>query len=81
MSISVAEVKQGMKVARALARFAYNADHDEFAEAVYHRKRDSYTLEKFRLMQDNLLHYIGSLGDVYLEAFVTAALDRLARVG
>lgn len=81
MSISVTEVKQGAKVAKALMRFAYNADHDEFAEAVYGRKRDSYTLEKFKLMQDSLTSYLGALDEAHLAAFVEAALDRLARVG
>lgn len=81
MSISVAEVKQGMKVAKALMRFAYTADHDEFAEVVYHRECDDYTWEKFQMMQHHLVHYLGALDDAHLAAFVEAALDHLARVG
>lgn len=81
MAITQKDIDRGGKIARALACFAYNTEHDEFAEAVYHRKRDDYTLEKFRAMQDDLTHYIGSLGDAYLEAFVKAALERAERVG
>jgi len=74
-------VEDAAVTARALLKFAYNADHAEFAKAVYGREGDDYTLEKFKAMQSSLTNYMGSLDEAHLAAFVEAALWRLERKG
>lgn len=70
--------KEAARVATAIARFAYNAELDEFSREVYGREPDDYTQEKFTFMQKHLGGYIGSLDQRHLESFVDAALRRLA---
>lgn len=63
----------------AVVRFAYNAELDEFREALYPKATDNYVLEKFKAMQKSFTGFWGALDDANRERFVAAALARRAR--
>jgi len=80
-NVEAAALNFAVRGVTATVKFAYNADLTEFSREVYGRDADAYTMEKFKAMQANLGHYIGSLDEAHREAFVSAALRRLAIKG
>lgn len=63
----------------AAVRFAYNAELDEFREAMYPKATEDYVLSKYKAMQKSFTAFWGTLDEAHRQKFVEAALARRAR--
>lgn len=71
------KTKEGVEAVNACIKFAYNADGEEFARAIYGRAFDNgYVREKFATMRSDFARYWGSLDTSNRHRFMDAAIAR-----